>query len=65
MFITMSAIVPCIFYDSKVKTTKMSKVKLKRENARFLREQTTFVFEVRDGMEGLLHVIDLFSKDAD
>ena len=55
---------PCIFYDSKVKTNKMATVKLEKKNAGVLRKQQTLVFEARDRVEGFLHVIDLFTKNA-
>ena len=61
----MTTVAPCIFYESKVKTSKMLKVKLKRVNTGALRKRETLMFETRDRFKRLIHVIDPFTKNAD
>eukprot|EP00548_Thalassiothrix_antarctica_P009995 CAMPEP_0194155092 /NCGR_PEP_ID=MMETSP0152-20130528/63145_1 /TAXON_ID=1049557 /ORGANISM="Thalassiothrix antarctica, Strain L6-D1" /LENGTH=182 /DNA_ID=CAMNT_0038861671 /DNA_START=86 /DNA_END=631 /DNA_ORIENTATION=+ len=60
----MSAVKPCITYSSKLYISKIQKIKLENVIAGSLRKRGTLVFSSSNRMEGLLHVIDLFTKNA-
>ena len=61
----MLIIKPCILYKLKLLTGKMQKTKLEKVANGTLGKQETLVFSAPSGVEGLLHVIDLFLKAAD